>query len=90
MGNSPSIKPSIVTIITYEEALTRISNEEFEHLESSYDELLCVPDKISFVTKAFLGFPEKFAGITIYVILYQREITNFVRSSLEAILRTPV
>lgn len=62
MGNSPSIRPSVSSIFSYEEALTRITPEEFDHIEASYEELLCVPDKENFVKKAFLGFPEKFSG----------------------------
>ena len=62
MGNAQSVKPSVTSIISYEEALSRITGEEYEHLQTSFDELLGFPDRDSFVSKAFLGFPEKFSG----------------------------
>lgn len=62
MGNSQSVKPLVTSIITYEEALSRITAEEYEHLQTSYEDLLGLPDQTSFVSKAFLGFPEKFSA----------------------------
>ena len=70
MGNSQSVKPSVGSIISYEEALTRITGEEYEHLKISYDELLCLPDQSNFVSKAFLGFPEKFSGKITTLLFY--------------------
>ena len=49
-------------VISVDEVKSRLKPDELEHLEISYDELLSTPNKESFVEKAFLGFPEKFAG----------------------------
>ena len=49
-------------MISVDEVRSRLKQDELEHLMLSYDELLSNPNKESFIEKAFLGFPEKFAG----------------------------
>ena len=75
MGNTGScIK--ITDILSYEEARSRLTCGEYEHLELSFSQILSPPTKQNFLRQAFLGFPASFSE-KVYHVLVQESSLSF-------------